>query len=248
MNKNFIAAVGVLSALACGAASAQEAVPAGAVVYDTAAFDALPWYVSGKVGIALPGTIDTSTVPGPFLSDVTGKSSFDPGFAGAASVGKYLTPQVRAELELAIATNAGRSFEGEVALLGPTSGTLTGNVTTTSVMVMGYYDFTQFGDFVPYLGVGVGGANVNSNLTYTETAGFTFSDGTITGNSTVIAARVGAGFQYRIADSVAITADYTAMFGGSATLDYTSAGGFITRKVTSNVMGHALAVGIKGNF
>lgn len=244
MNKNFIAAVGVLSALACGAASAQEAVSAGAVVYDTAAFDALPWYVSGKIGIALPGTIDTTSVTG-FGVGPSGKSTFDAGIAGAIAVGKHITSQIRAELELGIASNAGRSFEGTYPWGGASSGTLDGNVTTTTAMVLGYYDFTQFGDFVPYLSAGLGAANVNSNLTYTDTVGF--SSGTITGSSMVAAARIGAGFQYQIADSVSLTVDYTALFGGQASFTHNAVFGGPTT-VNSSVMAHALAVGVKGNF
>lgn len=244
VNKNFVAAVGVLSVLACGAASAQEAVPSGSVVYDAAAFDALPWYVSGKVGIALPGTIDTTSVTG-FGVGPSGKSSFDAGFAGAVAVGKHISPQVRAELELGIAINAGRSFEGTYPWGAPSSGSLDGNVTTTTAMALGYYDFTQFGNFVPYLSAGLGAAHVSSNLTYTDTVGF--SSGTITGSSMVPAARIGAGFQYKIVDSMDLTVDYTALFGGQAAFTHNDAFGGSTT-VNSSVMAHALAVGVKGSF
>ena len=84
----------------------------------------------------------------------------------------------------------------------PSSGTLTGHATTTTVMLVGAYDFTHFGDFVPYLSAGVGVAHVNSNLTYDETVGFGMTDGTITGSNTVLAARVGVGFNYELTDAI----------------------------------------------
>lgn len=245
MNKTLVALVGALSVLACGVASAQDAPMAANVSIDTSATDVLPWYFSGKIGVALPGTIDTKSVTG-FGVGPSGKSTFDAGIAGAVAVGKYFTPQMRAELELALASNAGRSFEGTSPFGGASSGPLTGNVTTTTLMALGYYDFTQFGDFVPYLSAGLGVANVNSNLTYDDTVGF--SDGTISGNSTVLAARVGVGFQYKITDAISVTADYTALFGGQATFTHKDPFGFGSSTVTSNVMAHAVAAGIKGSF
>jgi opacity protein-like surface antigen len=246
VKKISVTAAGVLlAAMACGAASAQEAIPTGSATYDTSAVDSLPWYVSGKVGVALPGTIDTHSVNG-FGVGPSGKSTFDAGFAGSVAVGKYFTQQVRAELELGLATNAGRSFEGTYPWGAPSSGPLDGNVTTTTVMVVGYYDFTQLGDFVPYLSAGLGGAHVNSDLTYTDNTGF--SSGTITGSSLVLAARIGAGFQYKIADSINLTVDYAALFGGEASLTHQDPFGLPASTVTSNVMGHALAIGLKGSF
>ncbi|MFD1941620.1 outer membrane beta-barrel protein [Paradevosia shaoguanensis] len=241
MKKILVSVIGALATMSCGAAVAADF--GGTVT--AASIDPLPWYVSGKAGIALPGTININATG--FGGAITGKSTFDPGFAGAVAIGKYITPEVRAELELGLAQNAGKSFDGNLGLLGPVSGALSGNVTTTTLMAMGYYEFTQFGNFVPYLSAGVGVANVNSDLTFTDAAPGG-SSGTITGSSTVIAGRVGAGFQFKVADSIDITADYTAMLGNNANFTFNSAFGGFPTNITSSVMGHALAAGIKGRF
>lgn len=244
MNKFLVTLVGAFSVMACCAASAQD-VGSASVVVDTSAVDVLPWYVSGKVGVALPGTIESKSTT-MFGVGGSGKSTFDAGFAGAVAVGKYLTPQVRAELELALAGNAGRSFTGTDAFGGASSGTLTGNVTTTTFMVIGYYDFPQFGAFVPYLSGGLGLAHVTSDLTYKQTSpGFSMMDGTITGTDLVAAARIGAGFEYNVTDNLSVTADYTALFGGDTTFTHK---GFGDSAVTSPFMAHALAGGLKGTF
>ncbi|MGB3025499.1 outer membrane protein [Paradevosia shaoguanensis] len=240
MKKILVSVIGALATMSCGAAVAADF--GGTVT--AASIDPLPWYVSGKAGIALPGTININATG--FGGAITGKSTFDPGFAGAVAIGKYITPEVRAELELGLAQNAGKSFDGNLGFFGPANGPLSGNVTTTTLMAMGYYEFTQFGNFVPYLSAGVGVANVNSDLTFTDTVGF--SSGTITGSSTVIAGRVGAGFQFKVADSIDITADYTAMLGNNANFTFNSAFGGFPTNITSSVMGHALAAGIKGRF
>ena len=209
----------------------------------------LSWYASAKIGVALPGTI-SMTATAAAAPDLTGDASFNPGVAGAVALGKYLAPNVRAEVELAIANNSGSSFTGAFAgFPGQTTGALTGSVTTTTLMAMGYYEFSQFGDFVPYLSAGAGVANVNANLTYNDPGALGFPiNGSITGNSLVFAGRVGAGFQYALSDSIDLTADYTALFGARANLTYTDVGGVFTRNVSAGVMGHAVAVGLKARF
>lgn len=252
VNKNLqrLAAALVLSTTAVAVATAADTIiPQVSGTYTVEAYEPLPWYASAKIGVALPGTINM-TATAPALPDLNGDATFNPGIAGAVALGKYLTPNVRAEVELALANNPGNSFTGTfVGFPGQTTGSLTGSVTTTTLMAMGYYEFTQFDDLVPYLSAGVGVANVNSNLTYNDPGALGFPiNGTITGNSMVIAGRIGAGFQYALSDSLDITADYTALLGSRATLTYTDVGGVFTRNVSAGVMGHALAIGIKGRF
>jgi opacity protein-like surface antigen len=226
--------------------AADLVLPKGSAVY-MADETGLSWYVSAKLGVALPGTIDlTATAAG--LPDLTGDAHFKAGPAGAVAIGKYFTPNFRAEAELGVAKNDGDSFSGTFAGFGPTSGTLTGSVTTVSVMAMGYYEFTQFGDFVPYLSAGLGAANVSSDLTYNDPVSFGGISGTITGNSTVFAGRIGAGFQYAVSDNIDLTADYTLLVGSRVSLNYTNTGGIGTRNVSAGVLGHALALGLKARL
>lgn len=229
------------------ACAADQALPQVDAIYMADDAAALNWYASAKIGVALPGTINMTATAGG-LPDLNGDARFKAGIAGAVAVGKYLAPNFRAEAELAVANNAGDSFSGTFAGFGPTSGSLTGSVTTVSAMAMGYYEFSQFGDFVPYLSAGLGAANVSSNLTYNDPVSFGGINGTITGSSTVFAGRIGAGFQYALSDNVDLTADYTLLVGSRANLTYTNAGGVGNRNVSASVLGHALALGLKARF
>jgi opacity protein-like surface antigen len=221
--------------------------PAAGSVYVGGGATDLGWYASAKFGVALPGTINlTATAAG--LPDLTGDAHFKPGLAGAVAVGKYLAPNFRAEAELAVANNSGDTFSGTFAGFGPTSGTLSGSVTTVSAMAMGYYEFTQFGDFVPYLSGGVGAANVSSNLTYNDPVSFGGISGTITGDSTVFAGRIGAGFKFAVSDNLDLTGDYTLLAGTRANLTFTNTAGPGTRNVNAGVFGHALALGLSARF
>jgi opacity protein-like surface antigen len=245
--KGMAAALAVSLLGVSAACAADQALPQIDAIYMADDAAALNWYASAKIGVALPGTINMTATAGG-LPDLNGDARFKAGIAGAVAVGKYFAPNFRAEAELAVANNAGDSFSGTFAGFGPTSGTLTGSVTTFSLMAMGYYEFSQFGDFVPYLSAGLGAANVNSNLTYNDPVSFGGINGTITGSSTVFAGRVGAGFQYALSDNVDLTADYALLVGSRANLTYTNAGGVGNRNVSANVLGHALALGLKARF
>lgn len=246
MTKTFLTAASafLISVSLVGAAAAADLrLPvSGAAVIESVG-DELPWYASAKIGVALPGTITLVVTPAGF-PNLDGEAKFGAGFAGLVAVGKYLSPNVRAEVELLVANNSGQSFAGTFVGGPATSGTLTGSVTTTALMLTGYYEFTDFGDFVPYLSAGIGAANVNSNLTYADPA-FAAADGTITGNSTGVAVRVGAGFNYALSDAVDVTVDYSALLGARANLNFN---GIAAGNVTADVMGHMIGVGIKAKF
>jgi opacity protein-like surface antigen len=247
--RGIIAGVAASLIGATAVCAADQTLPQVDAIYMADDAVALGWYASAKIGVALPGTINmTATAAG--FPDLTGDARFKAGVAGAVAVGKYLAPNFRAEAELAVANNAGDSFTGAFAgFPGQTTGSLTGNVTTVSVMAMGYYEFSQFGDFVPYLSAGLGAANVISDLTYNDPGALGFPiNGTITGTSTVFAGRVGAGFQYALSDSLDLTADYTLLVGSRANLAFTGAGGLGNRNVSASVLGHAFALGLKARF
>ncbi len=247
--KGMAAALAVSLLGVSAACAADQALPQVDAIYMADDAATLNWYASAKIGVALPGTINMTATAGG-LPDLNGDARFKAGIAGAVAVGKYLAPNFRAEAELAVANNAGDSFTGAFAgVAGQTTGTLTGSVTTVSVMAMGYYEISQFGDFVPYLSAGLGAANINSNLTYNDPGALGFAiNGTITGSSTVFAGRVGAGFQYALSDNVELTADYTLLVGSRANLTFTGAGGVGNRNVNASVLGHVLAVGLKARF
>jgi opacity protein-like surface antigen len=102
-------------------------------------------YVSGSVGIASPG------------NDLKVRNAFDQGNLGLDSTaqgsiaGGYQLKNYRAELELNYS-----SFGVNKATLNTESFPSDGNVSTTSVLVNGYYDIPTGSKFRPYIGAGIG--------------------------------------------------------------------------------------------
>ncbi|MBS3026186.1 MAG: outer membrane beta-barrel protein [Dolichospermum sp. DET50] len=103
------------------------------------------WYVSGGVGIASPG------------NDLKVRDAFDQVNFGLDSTaqwsiaGGYQLKNYRTELELNYS-----SFGINKGTVNTQSFPLDGNVSTTSVLVNGYYDIPTGSKFRPYIGAGIG--------------------------------------------------------------------------------------------
>jgi opacity protein-like surface antigen len=103
------------------------------------------FYIGGSVGIASPG------------NDVKVKDVFDQLNFGLDSTaqwsmaGGYQSKNYRTELELNYS-----SFGVNKGILNSESFPLSGNISTTSVLVNGYYDIPTGSKFRPYLGAGIG--------------------------------------------------------------------------------------------
>lgn len=117
------------------------------------------WYVTGAGGVSLFNDAD-STSGG---ATITG--SYDPGFAFVAGGGRQFDFGLRVEGEVGY-----RQASVDNIKLGAGGGTLQaeGNVSALSFMVNGLYDFNNIGydlgpKFKPYVGAGVGFANVSAN-------------------------------------------------------------------------------------
>ena len=240
MNCSFLRVAGamVLGATLGTSALAQDAI-------DTSAIDALPFSITVRGGVALPGTINIdSAVASNGFPAFSGTITFDPGPAVGIAIGTALTDELRAEVELDIANNRAISNSFTFTNGFTATGTMTGSVTTTALMAVGYYDFTQFGDFVPYLSGGVGIVNVFTN----DLVSSVNTDGTTTGNSTVPALRLGAGFDFAVSENVSVGADYVAILGARSSLTFNDPVGGFTRAITADTVGHALSVHLKATF
>jgi len=121
------------TALAAFAAVAALAV-AGAASAQTS-----DWYVQGNAGANFQNKLGS----GPSLKG-------DDGWAISGAVGRQITPNIRAEGELFYSTSDGE-----------TAGS--GDLKTTAGFVNGYYDFNPGGAIQPFLGAGVGFAQVKAD-------------------------------------------------------------------------------------
>jgi opacity protein-like surface antigen len=207
--------------------------------------DALPWYLSAKIGAALPGKVDmTGTFAG--FPTLNGEARFNTGIAGFLAFGKHITSNFRAEVEFGGVQYGGRSFSGSFAGTAfTTSGPLGGDVNMFSGAVLASYEFGQFGIFKPHVTAGIGAARIKSNLTYTDPA--LALNGAIVGSDTVFIGRLGAGFDVAVTDNASITFDYGAMLGSKADFTYMQTG-IIPRNMRAEVRGHAITGGIRLKF
>jgi opacity protein-like surface antigen len=207
--------------------------------------DALPWYLSAKLGVALPGKVDMSGTFAGFPT-LNGEARFDAGLAGFLAFGKQVTSDFRAEIEFGGVQYNGRSFAGSFAGTPfKTSGALDGDINMFSGAVLGSYEFGQFGMFRPHVTAGAGFAHIKSDLTYADAA---FGlNGAIVGSDTVFIGRIGAGFDVAISQKASISFDYGAMIGSKANFTYAQPG-IVARNLSADVRGHAITGGLKIKF
>jgi OOP family OmpA-OmpF porin len=124
------------------------------------------------------------------------RSDFKNGWAALGTVGARFDYGVRGELEVGYRSNKIKSIQG--APLAPRSG----NGHTWTVMANGLYDFMNSTPFTPYLGIGVGGADVSySNVRLSTTTVIDDAEW-----HPAIQGIVGA--SYKIMDNLGIFANY----------------------------------------
>ena len=181
-----------------------------------------PWYVAGGLGVT-------------FIDDVTDDTgtdlTTDTGFMLTGAVGRHFG-QWRAEGELLYAKADADTVEG----LG-LSFSANGDVSATAGMLNGYYDFDTGSKWIPYVGLGVGYANVGVNdLSAMGMAGVDDSDN-------VIAAQAKLGVGYMFSD--ALTGTFGYRFFGTDDLSLTDAAGTFD---ADGIVSHTLEAGLRFNF
>ena len=172
------------------------------------------WYGSVGAGAALLN--DTSTSVG----GVSLSTEYSTGFLITGAVGRFFD-RFRGELEL----NYMQSDLDKITVSGfGVAGSVSadGDVSATSLMVNGYYEFDTGTAWSPYLGGGIGGANVSVNDVGAN--GVTLLDD----SATVLAYQAKAGIAYRFNENIDGTFGYRyfatddldmSAFGTSFTLD-----------------------------
>lgn len=174
------------------------------------------WYAGGAVGLSI---LHDST--NTFSGGGTTKTEFDAG-VGFGFVGGYeFGNNIRADLEISYRINgADRQLPGSVALNGSTS--------ALAFMGNGYYDF-NLGQFVPYLGFGMGFARVSADI---DSAGVQLVDD----SDIVFAYQFIGGVGYNITPQVVLTLDYRIFGTSDPELTDESNNKFDSEYFTQNIM------------
>ena len=111
------------------------------------------WYVSGSLGIASPSNVKVRNA---FDQDNLG---LDSTAQWSSIAGGYQLKNYRTELELNYS-----SFRINKGTVNTQSFPSDGNVSTTSVLVNGYYDIPTGSKFRPYIGAGIGVGIINGKI------------------------------------------------------------------------------------
>lgn len=178
------------------------------------------FYVSGALGATFTQDADYR------LSNTTGDFEIDNTVNFSLAAGKHLNKNIRTELEL-----SHRKADLDVATVdGVVSLNVGGDISTTTILLNGYYSFLPDQAISPYFSGGVGFAKHDATLTV---AGLTGS-----GDDTVFAYQVGGGADYKVDNNVTLFTDYR-YFGSSDAK-------FVDTEVEYNA--HELRAGVRYSF
>lgn len=132
------------------------------------AFEDPSWYISGYLGGNL---LDNSQITVPGAGGGQFDVEYNTGYNVGGTVG-YEFMSTRVELELAYKTSPVNNA------IGPSAGRVNadGDVSSTALMLNGILDFKSRSAVTPYLGIGLGFANVDVKDFTVETATETVSD------------------------------------------------------------------------
>lgn len=164
--------------------------------------------------------------------------------------------------ELVLGHRGKRKFEGEPNLftvtniyptVGPdpelvTDDPMHTSLSTTTLMLNGYYDIGNFNGFVPYVGAGIGVAyHRMGGVYFTENP---FLTNTIEGNNDVsFAWSLMAGLAYQISPRAVIDFGYRYIDMGKATSGRVDNAGFVNPRVTiDDIVAHEFKVGLRYHF
>ncbi len=178
------------------------------------------WYAGLDAGA---NALSDSTASG---SNTNLNTSSDWGYTVLGDVG-YSFGKPKAEFELGYRDNGAHAVGG---------GSASGDTSSLSFMVNGVYDLLGTGKWHPFLGVGIGGANVSANSVHqTNAAGYTGSD-------LVFAYQGIAGIGYDLTNNVMAKVQYRYF----ATLDPSFS--YNGTSVTVPNSNHSLLVGLTYKF
>ncbi len=196
------------------------------IFFPAIVFGANGLYLGANFGVVLLDDSDVTDSTMPF--DMGMEFSFDPGWTIGAAVG-YQINNFRVEGEISYeqcdvdqTTALGVSFDS------------TGDVTGTAFMLNGYYDFKNESAFIPYVGAGLGYANVeinDYNIPGSGVADYSADD-------SVFAYQFGVGIGYAINEKVTLDLKYRYFATDDPEFD--------TSEV--EISGQKICLGVKYNF
>ena len=111
-------------------------------------------YISGNLGAVILNDSDIDDGP------LSGEFTFDTGVGFVGALGSSLQNDGRVEVELGYRKN---DFD-ETKIDGLGKADIDGDITSLSLMGNAYYDISTEGSFSPYIGAGLGFANIEADL------------------------------------------------------------------------------------
>lgn len=144
-------------------------------------------YVSGNLGVVLTEDSDMSD------GDDNAELSYDPGAVITGAFGYAFQNGLRLEGEL----GSRYSEMDEVSVSGYGTGEIEGDVTTTSMMANVFYDFMPAEKVSPFVGAGLGFANIEADIDH-------YGDD----DDTVLAYQLAAGVSFSVTQRLKIDVQY----------------------------------------
>lgn len=185
-------------------------------------------YARVGAGWSFTSDQDFDTVGGRVDTDL------DTGYAITGAVG-HDYGDLRAEVELSYRENDVDSHTAAGAATTNPGGT----TSALALMANGYYDFPTQSRFTPYVGAGIGFAQV-------EADGYRANNAAVAnGDDTVFAYQLIAGVEYPIAPKTSLTGEYRYFATADADIN-TSLGGAGSSDI--NYDNHSILVGVKHSF
>ena len=199
------------------------------------------WYVSANAG----GTIlsDADITDTAAIGSLTGEVDFDTGFGVSGAVG-YAYGALRFEGEISYRKNDLGDLQVNSLTLGGTTisgalGTfaLDGDTTALGFMANGWYDFDTGTPWVPFVGAGVGVAEINIDIESLAGIPIIYDE-----SDTVLAYQAGVGLGYKVTPKTTISLSYR--FFGTADPEFDD--GF--DKIDSEYTNHSVMIGVLARF
>jgi opacity protein-like surface antigen len=187
------------------------------------------WYVAAGLGASFVDDVDATQAGFTLTTDL------DTGILGTVAVGASggAFGNFRVEAEAVYNTND----VSTVSALGVSLGG-SGDVSTLGFMVNGYYDFETNSKWTPYIGGGIGGANVSLNNL--SVVGILIADD----DTTVFAYQAKVGVAYEFSPAWEGTLGYR--FFGTEDADFVDSGG--SPFSTDGTRAHIVEVGFRFRF
>jgi len=138
--------------------------------------------------------------------------TYNLGYAAGAQLG-YAMGGPRVELEFTYRTNNANT-------IATASGTqsATGSLSAKALLVNLLYDFDTASEWVPYVGVGIGAADVSANQIHAASA--TGLSGYLDGSSTKFAAQFILGVEYQASQKFGVFIDWRGLWANGTTFNY----------------------------